>query len=149
MAQEALQQTTQPQAEELQLDDFSSLLQKEFKPADDARKSRIETAVQTLAQQALQDAAIIGDDVYSTVNAIRAQIDRKLSEQVNKILHHPDFQQLESAWRGLNYLVMNTSTGKDMKIRVMNMSKDECRKMFRQYRDAAWDQSPLFKKIYE
>jgi type VI secretion system ImpC/EvpB family protein len=149
MAQEALQQSTQPQGEELQFDDFSSLLQKEFKPADDARKSRIETAVQTLAQQALQDAAIIGDDVYTTVNAIRAQIDRKLSEQVNQILHHQDFQQLESAWRGLNYMVMNTSTGKDMKIRVMNMSKEECRKMFRQYRDAAWDQSPLFKKIYE
>lgn len=149
MAQEALQQTTQPQTQELQLDDFSSLLQKEFKPADDARKSRIETAVQTLAQQALQDAAIIGDDVYTTVSAIRAQIDRKLSEQINKILHHQDFQQLESAWRGLNYMVMNTSTGKDMKIRVMNVSKDECRKMFRQYRDAAWDQSPLFKKVYE
>jgi type VI secretion system ImpC/EvpB family protein len=76
-------------------------------------------------------------------------LDRKLSEQVNAIIHHPDFKALESAWRGLNYLVMNTSTGKDLKIRVMNMSKEECRKMFRQYRDAAWDQSPLFKKIYE
>jgi type VI secretion system protein ImpC len=105
--------------------------------------------VQTLAQQALADAQIIGDDVFTTVDAIRAAIDRKLTEQVNKILHNPDFQQLESAWRGLNYLVMNTSTGKDLKIRVLNISKDETRKMLRQYRDAAWDQSPLFKKIYE
>ncbi|PXA97049.1 type VI secretion system contractile sheath large subunit [Nostoc sp. 3335mG] len=150
MSQEALQgQTEQPLAETTQADDFASLLQKEFKPADDVRKNRIEEAVQTLAQQALQNAAIIGDDVYTTVDAMRAAIDRKLTEQVNQIIHHPEFQQLESAWRGLHYMVMNTSTGKDMKVRVMNISKEECRKMFRQYRDAAWDQSPLFKKVYE
>jgi type VI secretion system ImpC/EvpB family protein len=148
MAQEALKEA-QPQAEAVEFDAFSTLLQKEFKPADDIRKNRIEEAVQTLAQQALQDAAIIGDDVYATVDAMRAAIDRKLTEQVNQIIHNEEFQALESAWRGLHYMVMNTSTGKDMKIRVMNISKEECRKMFRQYRDAAWDQSPLFKKVYE
>ncbi|WP_375286779.1 type VI secretion system contractile sheath large subunit [Sphingomonas sp.] len=148
MAQEALQ-TGGVEAETVQLDDFSALLQKEFKPADDVRKGRIEEAVHTLAQQALQDAAVIGEDVYTTVGAMKAALDRKLTEQMNLILHHPDFQQLESAWRGLNYMVMNTSTGSQLKIRVMNMSKEECRKMFRQYKDAAWDQSPLFKKIYE
>ena len=148
MAQDALQ-TAGVQAETVQLDDFSALLQTEFKPADDVRKSRIEDAVHTLAQQALQDAAVIGEDVYTTVGAMKAALDRKLTEQMNLILHHPDFQQLESAWRGLNYMVMNTSTGSQLKIRVMNMSKEECRKMFRQYKDAAWDQSPLFKKVYE
>lgn len=130
-------------------DDFAALLQKEFKPNDEARATRIETAVQTLAQQALSDASVIGGDVFATMDAMRAAIDKKLSEQVNLIIHHEEFQALESAWRGLNYLVMNTSTGKDLKIRVLNISKDECRKTFRQYRDAAWDQSPLFKKIYE
>lgn len=148
MAQEAFQ-TTQPQAEAVALDDFASLLQKEFKPADETKKSRIEEAVATLAQQALADAATIGHDVFSTIDAMRSALDRKLSEQVNLILHHEEFQQLESAWRGLAYLVYNTSTGKDLKIRVMNIGKEECRKMFRQFRDAAWDQSPLFKKIYE
>ncbi|WP_326523449.1 type VI secretion system contractile sheath large subunit [Sphingomonas sp.] len=147
---EALQQAGGPQAADaFAFDDFSALLQKEFKPADDAKKGRIEEAVQTLAQQALENASVIGDDVFTTLDAMRSAIDRKLSEQVNQIIHHADFQRLESAWRGLNYLVMNTSTGANLKIRVMNISKDECRKMFRQYRDAAWDQSPLFKKIYE
>ena len=149
MAQEALQGQGGLATETIALDDFSSLLQKEFKPGDDQRKSRIEEAVQTLAQEALSGVATVGDDVYATIDAMVAALDRKLSEQVNRIIHHPDFQQLESSWRGLSYLVMNTSTGKDLKIRVMNMSKEECRKMFRQYRDAAWDQSPLFKKIYE
>ena len=130
-------------------DDFSALLRKEFKPATDERAGRIEQAVQTLAQQVLQDAALVTDDVFSTMDALRAAIDKKLTDQVNKIMHHPDFQNLESAWRGLSYLVMNTATGKDLKIRVLNISKDETRRMLRQYRDAAWDQSPLFKKIYE
>lgn len=130
-------------------DDFTALLQKEFKPNDDVKATRIETAVQTLAQQALADANVIGNDVFTTLDAMRAAIDKKLTEQVNEIIHHPEFQKLESVWRGLNYMVMNTSTGKDLKIRVMNISKDECRKMFKQYRDAAWDQSPLFKKVYE
>ncbi|MBV9931866.1 MAG: type VI secretion system contractile sheath large subunit [Alphaproteobacteria bacterium] len=148
MAQEAIQTAT-AQPEAFALDEFSALLQKEFKPNDDTRRDRIEEAVQTLAQQALADAAVIGEDVFSTVDAMRAALDRKLSEQINLIIHHPDFQKLEAAWRGLHYLVMNSATGKDLKIRVLNISKEECRKTFRQYRDAAWDQSPLFKKIYE
>ena len=130
-------------------DDFAALLHKEFKPNTDAKKSRIEQAVQTLAQQALGDAAVISDDIYITIEGMIAALDRTLTTQVNEIMHHPDFQQLESAWRGLNYLVMNSATGKDLKIRVLNISKDETRKMLRQYKDAAWDQSPLFKKIYE
>ncbi len=149
MAQEPLQTLESGTTEAFAMDDFASLLQKEFKPNDDARANRIETAVQTLAQQALADAAIIGDDVFTTVDAIRAQIDKKLTEQINAIIHNAEFQALESAWRGLSYMVYNTSTGKDLKIRVLNIGKEECRKMFRQYKDAAWDQSPLFKKIYE
>ncbi|MDR3509162.1 MAG: type VI secretion system contractile sheath large subunit, partial [Caulobacteraceae bacterium] len=148
MAQEH-QQASTAVAEAVELDDFSALLEKEFKPNTDSKKSRIEQAVRTLAEQALADTHIIGDDVFATVDAIKAALDRKLTEQVNLILHHPEFQQLESAWRGLWYLVGNTSTGKDLKIRVLNVSKDETRKMLRQYRDAAWDQSPLFKKVYE
>ena len=149
MANEPLQQAGAATGTTYAPDEFSALLQKEFKPTDEARANRIEQAVQTLAQQALADANVIGDDVFLTLDAIRAALDRKLTEQVNKIIHHSEFQQLESAWRGLQYLVMNTSTGKDLKIRVLNIGKDEARKMFRQFRDAAWDQSPLFKKVYE
>ena len=149
MAQEALQQGGAATETSFAMDDFSALLQKEFKPNTDAKKSRIEEAVQTLAQQALSDAASISSDVFETLDAMKAAIDQPISAQVNQIIHHEDFQKLESAWRGLSYLVMNTSTGKDLKIRVLNISKDETRKMLRQYRDAAWDQSPLFKKIYE
>lgn len=150
MAERAVQgQGAEAAAETLTLDDFTALLEKEFKPNDQTRRDRIEEAVQTLAQQALSDTAVVGEDVFFTVDAMRAALDEMLSEQINEIIHHEEFQALESAWRGLHYFVMNSSTGTDLKIRVLNIGKEEARKVFRQYRDAAWDQSPLFKKIYE
>ena len=73
-------------------------------------KSAVTNAVATLAQQALQNAVTISDDTYQTIEAIIAEIDRKLSEQINLILHHEDFQKLEGEWRGLHHLVTNTET---------------------------------------
>ena len=74
---------------------------------------------------------------------------RKLSEQLNLILHHPRFQQVESAWRGLHYLVSNTETDEMLKIRVMNVSKTDAARSLRKYKGSSWDQSPLFKTLYE
>ena len=61
---------------------------------------------------------LIGADVVKSIEAIIAEIDQKLTEQINLILHHPDFQKLEGAWRGLHYLVNNTETDEMLKIRV-------------------------------
>src|SRR5579863_7417267 len=130
-------------------DQFSALLQKEFKPKTDRARAEVERAVQTLAEQALSETAVISDDVIGTIKAIIAEIDKKLSDQVNLILHNERFQQLESAWRGLNYLVSNTETDEMLKIRVMNISKKDVGKTLKKYAGAAWDQSPLFKKLYE
>jgi len=129
--------------------DFASLLSKEFKPKSDEARSAVETAVQTLAQQALTNAKLISNDTVATIESMIAAIDRKLSEQVNLILHHPDLQKLESAWRGLHYMVNNTETDEQLKIRVMSISKQELGKTLKRYKGTAWDQSPLFKKLYE
>ena len=129
--------------------DFENLLKKEFRPKSDQAKTAVEQAVKTLAEQALANTALISDDALRTIESIVAQIDKKLTEQVNEILHHPDFQQLESAWRGLHYLVNNTETDEMLKIRVMNISKKDMHKTLRKYKGTAWDQSPIFKKIYE
>ncbi|MEE4207119.1 MAG: type VI secretion system contractile sheath large subunit [Erythrobacter sp.] len=139
----------QQQTETIEADTFAQLIQRDFKPRSDESRSRIETAVATLAQQALEGTVKMGDDVFSTVDALVSELDRKLSQQMNAILHHPEFQELESAWRGLDYLVSNTETSTDLKIRVFNVSKSELGTMFKEYRNAAWDQSPLFKKVYE
>ena len=129
--------------------DFEALLQKEFRPKSDTAKTAVEQAVKTLAEQALANTDLISDDALRTIEGIVAEIDKKLTEQVNLILHHPDFQQLESAWRGLHYLVNNTETDEMLKIRVMNISKKETHKTLRKFKGTAWDQSPLFKKLYE
>jgi type VI secretion system protein ImpC len=129
--------------------EFAALLQKEFKPRSDEAKSAVETAVQTLAQQALAQTQLIGKDVTQSITAMIAAIDAKLTEQVNKIIHHPDYQQLESAWRGLSYMVNNTETDENLKIRVMDISKKELAKNLKKFKGTAWDQSPIFKKIYE
>ena len=129
--------------------DFAALLNKEFKPKTDEARSAVEAAVQTLAQQALSQTTLIGRDVVESIQSMIAAIDKKLSEQVNLILHHPEFQKLEGAWRGLHYMVNNTETDQHLKIRVMDMPKSDLAKTLKRYKGAAWDQSPLFKKVYE
>ena len=128
--------------------DLASLLQQEFKPKSDDAKSAVEQAVQTLAQQALAQTQLIGSDVVVSIEAMIAAIDKKLSDQVNLILHHEDFQKLEGAWRGLHYMVNNTETDEQLKIRVMNISKQELGKTLKRYKGTSWDQSPIFKKVY-
>ena len=130
-------------------DQFASLLQKQFKPKTDGARVEVERAVRTLAEQALRETAVVSDDVIGTIKAIIAEIDQKLTEQVNVILHNERFQQVESAWRGLHYLVSNTETDEMLKIRVLNISKKDLGKTLKKYKGAAWDQSPLFKKLYE
>jgi type VI secretion system protein ImpC len=131
------------------LDDFSALLKKEFKPKSEEASSAVEQAVRTLASQALASTQLISNDAVASIEAIIATIDRKLSEQINLIIHHPDFQKLESAWRGLHYLVNNTETDEQLKIRVMNISKNDLGKTLKRYKGTNWDQSPIFKRMYE
>ncbi|TFW20072.1 type VI secretion system contractile sheath large subunit [Duganella callida] len=129
--------------------DFATLLQQEFRPKTDKARDAVDNAVRTLAEQALQGAALVSGDVLVTIENMIAQLDKKLSEQINHILHHDDFQSVESAWRGLHYMVSNTESDESLKIRVMNVSKNEVHKTLRKFKGAAWDQSPIFKKLYE
>jgi type VI secretion system protein ImpC len=133
----------------LEGNDFASLLNKEFKPKTDEARGAVEQAVHTLAQQALSNTQLLSGDAVKTIEAMIAAIDAKLTEQVNLILHHEDFQKLESAWRGLHHLVSNTETDEMLKIRVMNVSKQDLGKTLKRYKGTAWDQSPLFKRVYE
>ena len=129
--------------------DFAALLQKEFRPKSEQAKTAVEEAVRTLAEQILENEALVSDDALRSIESIIAEIDKKLTEQVNLILHHANFQKLESAWRGLHFLVNNTETDEMLKIRVMSISKKELSKTLRKFKGTAWDQSPIFKKVYE
>ncbi len=133
----------------MEVSEFEKLLDTSFKPKSESASSAIHTAVQTLAEQALAGTAVVSEDTVKTIEGIIAELDRKLTEQVNHIIHHDDFQQLEGSWRGLHHLVNNTETDETLKIRVLNISKKELGKTLKKFKGTAWDQSPLFKKMYE
>jgi type VI secretion system protein ImpC len=61
----------------------------------------------------------------AAVDAMIAEIDQRLSAQVNDILHHEGFQKLESSWRSLKYLVDNVNFRENVRIEVMNCSKQD------------------------
>ncbi len=79
----------------LSADTFSAVLMKEFNPRTEQSEEAIDGAVKTLALQALENAVVMSNDAYQTIQAVIAEIDRKLSQQINTIIHHGDFQQLE------------------------------------------------------
>ncbi len=143
------QQEQAAPAETMEMGEFESLLQKEFKPKSTKAKDAVTTAVQTLAEQALAETALISDDAVKSIESIIAEIDQRLSEQLNQILHHENFKKLEGSWRGLSYLVNNTETDETLKIRVFNISKKDMSKTLKKFKGTAWDQSPIFKKLYE
>jgi type VI secretion system protein ImpC len=140
---EALGQTT------TSLSDFESLMTREFKPRSDAAKDSIAVAVRTLAEQALAQTQIVSNDALSAIGEMIRAIDATLTTQINEIMHHEDFQQLENAWRGLHYLVNNTETDEFLKIKVYNISKKDLGRTLKKFRGTAWDQSPIFKRVYE
>src|SRR5579872_2277210 len=133
----------------VEVDDFTTLLKRNFKPRSDRAATEVESAVQTLVNEALADSTVVKGDVIDTIESMIAKLDEKLSAQMNAILHAPEFQQLESAWRGLHYLVYNSETDATLKIHVFNVGKNELYRNLKLYPGARWDQSPLFKKVYE
>lgn len=149
MKSESLLQENQTATQVAITSEFESLLQKEFRPKTEEAKSAVNQAVSTLAEQALKNSLIVSNDAYQTIEAMIAEIDRKLSEQINTIIHHKDFQTLEGSWRGLHHLVTNTETDHLLKIKFMPISKKEVSRNIKKYKGVAWDQSPLFKRIYE
>jgi type VI secretion system protein ImpC len=129
--------------------DFEALLTREFKPKSDRARDAVAIAVKTLAEQALAQTSLVSDDALASISSIITEIDATLTKQINLIIHNEEFQQLENAWRGLHHLVNNTETDETLKIKVFNVSKKELGRTLKKFRGTAWDQSPIFKRVYE
>ena len=149
MAEATEKSAAQTETTTFDSNEFTALLKKEFKPQSDRAREEVESAVLTLAKQALGATPVISSDAIQSIQAIIGEIDRKLSTQLNEIIHNDEFQSLEGAWRGLHHLVNNTETDQMLKIRFMNISKKDLHKTLKRFKGAAWDQSPIFKKLYE
>lgn len=138
------------EAEALSLDEFSGLLEKDFR-VKDSESEKLQSLVQNLARAAMESSgtATISGNAVKSIKSLIAGIDRMLSVQVNEIMHCEEMRKIEGTWRGLHYLVNNTETDQKLMIRVMNISKDELADTLEDFEGQMWDKSPIYKKVYE
>ncbi len=114
---------------------------------DVSARERGKDLVKEFVAQVLDGSMTVSKDAEAMINARIAQIDHLISIQVNEVLHVPAFQKLESTWRGLKYLLDQSETGENLKIKVLNASKKDLLRDLQ--RAPEFDQSALFKKVYE
>jgi len=114
---------------------------------DPAARERGKNLVKEFVAQVLEGSMTISRDADAMIKARVAQIDHLISIQLNEILHNQQFQKLEASWRGLKYLMDQSETGVMLKIKILNVTKRELLRDLQ--RAPEFDQSALFKKVYE
>ncbi len=114
---------------------------------DEGQREWAKDVLGEFVNQIMEGVMVVSKDTEAMINTRISQIDKLISDQLNEVMHHPEFQKLEGSWRGLNYLVMQSETGERLKLRVMNVSKKDLLKDME--KASEFDQSALFKKVYE
>ncbi|MHB1304688.1 MAG: type VI secretion system contractile sheath large subunit [Acidiphilium sp.] len=138
---------TEPAAGATATTETTSLLDQVVGATKQTEPDRAQDLVKTLVQEALSGTVTFDKNLTRTIDRAIAAIDRRMSTQLNEIMHDAKFLQLEGSWRGLHHLVMNSETGTSLKIKVVNMTKRELNRDLT--KAVEFDQSQLFKKIYE
>lgn len=108
---------------------------------------RAKDIIGELVKEVMQGTVVVSDNLCATLDARVADLDELISAQLSAVMHAEEFQKLEGSWRGLHYMCKQTSTGPMLKIKVLNATKKELVRDFQTAID--FDQSALFKKIYE
>lgn len=149
MADKAKQQAAQTEVQEAPAEGnlLDQILTEGRMARDDFQKERAKDMIGEFVGQVMAGELTMSKNMDVAINSRIAEIDRLITAQMNEIMHHEDFQKLEGSWRGLHHLVKNSLTGTQLKIRVMSVTKKDLLKDFE--RALEFDQSSLFKKIYE
>lgn len=142
---EVLNDTGTDVAEEMNL--LDAIVDKSRVAVNDSEKTHARNLISELVDQVLSGTVTVSKDLVASIDARIAELDGVISAQLNSIMHAPEFQKLESSWRGLKYLVRESETSPMLKIKVLNTSKKDLIKDFKSAPD--FDQSALFKKVYE
>ncbi|MCW5204850.1 type VI secretion system contractile sheath large subunit [Desulfobulbus sp. N2] len=95
-----------------------------LKPADEAY-AMARKGVEALIAQLIEPGKGVDKVTKAVVDEMIAELDKKIGLQVDAILHHPDLQRLESAWRSMKYLVDNTDFRENVKLEMVNISKED------------------------
>jgi type VI secretion system protein ImpC len=114
---------------------------------DAPAQERGKDMIRQFVSEVLEGSITVGRDTEAMLNARIAQLDHLISLQLNEVMHAPEFQKLEATWRGLKYLLSQSETSTMLKIKVLNVSKKELLRDLQ--RAPEFDQSALFKKVYE
>ncbi len=111
---------------------------------DDSQQDYARDMLAEFATQVLDEGMAVDKDTVAMINDRISQIDALISDQLNQIIHHPELQKLEASWRGLHQLVSNTETSARLKLRLLNVGKNELQNDLE--KAVEFDQSALFKK---
>jgi type VI secretion system protein ImpC len=124
-----------------------SLLDKAIKATKQTSQDQSKALLKVLTESALNGTVTWNKNVLHSINKAICSIDEALSKQLREIMHTARFKKLEGSWRGLHHLVRGSETSTNLKIKVFNASKNALSKDLS--RAVEFDQSQLFKKIYE
>jgi type VI secretion system protein ImpC len=124
-----------------------SLLDQAIGATKQTEPTQAQELLKTLTEEALKGTVTFSKNLTVTFNKAIGLIDEQLSKQLSAIMHHPQFTKLEGSWRGLRHLVFNSETSSQLKIKMINVSKRDLSRDLS--RAVEFDQSQIFKKIYE
>jgi len=141
------EQAAEGAAEGEELGLLDTIIQEGKMARDESQLPYAKDLIGEFVTQILDEGMAVSADTVAMIEDRIAQIDELLTNQLNEIMHADDFQKLEASWRGLNYLVMNTETGEMLKLRLLNIAQKELLSDLE--KAAEFDQSQLFKKLYE
>ncbi|HVT94531.1 MAG TPA: type VI secretion system contractile sheath large subunit [Bryobacteraceae bacterium] len=144
-AQQAQQSAAAAQTTEVSL--LDQIVEEGRFGKDAAAKERGKDMIKQFVAEVLEGSITVARDTEAMINARIAQIDHLLSLQLSEIMHAAEFQKLEGTWRGLKYLIGQSECSAMLKIKVLNVNKKELLRDLQ--RAAEFDQSALFKKVYE
>ena len=126
---------------------LDTIIENSHVATNEMEHSHTKELINELVDQVLSGTVTVSKDLAASIDMRIAELDKVISDQLNAIMHHADFQKLEASWRGLKYLVMQSETSTQLKIKVLNVAKKDLIKDFKTAPE--FDQSALFKKIYE
>lgn len=145
--EETKEQTEEGAAAEKELSLLDKIVTEGNMVRDESQLPYARDLIGELVTQILDEEITVSADTAAMINERIAQIDQLLTDQINEVMHHDSFQKLEGSWRGLHYLVMNTETGVNLKLRLLNITQQELLNDLE--KAVEFDQSQLFKKLYE
>lgn len=134
---------------QLWLDEQDNLLRGVFQVNSEKAGGDLLASIHLLCSLIKNNQCLMEGDLVQTLRTSINELDRMLSRGVQKIIHNPDFQKIERAWRGLEFLLRNAESEENADIFVLNVSKPDLIMALRRFPGAKWDRSPLFEKIYK